>query len=194
MKRNRKRGFRSGFFAFGAHKELVDDSTIEVYTGDKIRVKDSGITEAKAGSAVVAGVTKGLVAAQVMATAQVEALLDTTEQNLFAVKAGDVILEIVCYVGTATGSTCTVDIGLDAVALGATKDPNGFITAADFNSVGVYLINDTVTDATAQTYAGDLADNGPTTVDADGYVILTSSHDLDEGSYAGQIVMYYIPA
>lgn len=189
-----KQGFRPGFFAFGAHKELVDDSTLEVYTGDKVRVKDSGITEAKAGSEVASGITTGIVAAKVMATAQVEALLDTSENNLFAVKAGDVILDIVCRVGTATGSTCTVDIGLDAIALGTTKDPNGLIAAADFNSVGVYLSEDTVTDATAPTYSGDLFDDGPVTVDADGYVILTASHDLDEGAYVGQIVMYYIPA
>lgn len=35
-----------GYFAFGAHKELVDDSTLEV-NAEKVRVKDRGITNAK---------------------------------------------------------------------------------------------------------------------------------------------------
>ena len=177
-------------FGFGSN----DKVTTQLNRDGTLSVKDSGITAAKAGSALVAGVTTGLMAVKVMATTQVEALIDSAENNLFAVEAGDVILEIICYVGTASGSTCTVKIGLDAAALGATKDPNGFIASADFNAVGVYLAADTVTDATAPTYSGDLTDDGPTTVDADGYVLITSSHDLDSGSFVGQIVMYYIPA
>lgn len=182
--------------ALFAHKLIpgaLDDSSLEV-NNEMGRIKDSGVTAAKAGLATVAGITTGLIAAKVIATTQLEALLDTTEQNLFAVEEGDVILEIIAYVGTAAGSTVTVDIGLDAAALGTTKDPNGFIAAADFNSVGVYTAVDTVTDATAPTYSGDLFDDGPVHVDADGYVLLTSSHDLDSGSYVGQVVMYYIPA
>lgn len=192
-----------GYFAFGAHKELADDSSLEV-SSEKVQIKasgvstakiaDSAVTEAKAGSALASGITTGLVAAKVIATTQAEALLDSSTNNLFAVKTGDVILDIVCYVGTATGSACTVDIGIDATALGATADPNGFIAAANFNAVGKYSCVDSVTDATAHTYSGDLMDDGPTTVDADGYVTITASADLDEGAFVGQIVMYYIPA
>jgi hypothetical protein len=177
-------------FGFGSN----DKVTTQLNRDGTLSVKDSGITAAKAGSAVVAGVTTGLVAAKVMASLQVEALLDTSTNNLFAVEEGDVILDIVCYVGTAAGSTCTVNIGIDAAALGATTDPNGLIEAADFNAVGVYLTADTVTDATEPTYVGDVLGEGPVVVDADGYVTLTSSHDLDEGAYTGKIVMYYIPA
>lgn len=178
-----KRGFRPGFFAFGAHKELVSGDFLKV-TNNKVRV----------GNKAASGITTGLVAAKVIATTELEALLDTNENNLFAVNEGDVILEMVLYVGTACGESASLDIGLDAAALGTTKDPNGFITAGNLNAVGVYLAADTVTDATAPTYQGDLFDDGPVTVDADGYVLIDSSANESSSAFVGQIVMYYIPA
>ncbi len=54
MKRSemRKRGLRPGFFAFGAHKELADDSSLEVVVTpgsalkNKLRIKAAGILTA----------------------------------------------------------------------------------------------------------------------------------------------------
>lgn len=192
-----------GYFAFGAHKELADDSTLEV-SGEKVRIKDSGITtaklndsavtEAKAGSALAAGITTGLVAAKVIATTQLEALLDSSANNLFAVKAGDVVLDIILYVGTAAGSACLVVIGPDAAAAQGSADPNGCLVAANANAAGKYAVVDSVTDATAHTYSGDLMDDGPITIAADGYITLTASTNQSSSSFVGQVVMYYIPA
>lgn len=191
-----------GYFAFGAHKELADDSSLEV-SSEKVQIKasgvstakiaDSAVTEAKLGSATASGITTGPVAAKVIATAQLEALLDTETNNLFAVKAGDVVLDVVLYVGTAAGEAATVDIGPD-LAAGGTADPNGFITAGNLNAAGKYSAVDTVTDATAHTYSGDLLDDGPVTIAADGYITIDSSADESASAFVGQVVMYYIPA
>jgi len=198
-----KKGFRPGFFAFGAHKELADDSTLEV-NSEKVRIKDSGVTtakindsavtEAKAGLATVAGITTGLIAAKVIATTQLEALLDTSTNNLFAVKAGDVILDVILTVGTAAGEAATVDIGLDAAAAVGSADPNGLLAAGNANAEGVYRGKDTVTDATAPTYQGDLLDDGPVHIAADGFVVIDSSADESSSSFVGQVTMLYIPA
>lgn len=203
MKRNRKKGFRGGFFAFGAHKELADDSSLEV-SSEKVQIKasgvstakiaDSAVTEAKLGSATASGITTGPVAAKVIATAQLEALLDTETNNLFAVKAGDVILDIVLYVGTAAGEAATVDIGPDAAAAVGSADPNGCLAAGNLNAAGKYAVVDSVTDATAHTYSGDLMDDGPITIAADGYITIDSSADESASAFVGQVVMYYIPA
>ncbi len=199
----KKRGLRPGFFAFGAHKELADDSTLEV-SSEKVRIKDGGITaaklgssvvtEAKLGSAVASGITVGAIAAKVIATTQLEALLNTTLNNLFAVNAGDCILDIILYVGTACGEAATVDVGLDAAAAVGSADPNGLLAAGNANAAGIYRALDTVTDATAPTYSGDLLDDGPVTIAADGYVVIDISADESSSSFVGQIVMLYIPA
>ena len=192
-----------GYFAFGAHKELADDSSLEV-SGEKVQIKasgvstakiaDSAVTEAKAGSAVAAGITTGLVAAKVMATTQVEAACDGAADNLFAMKAGDCILDIVVYVGTAAGEAATLDIGLDAAAAVGSADPNGLMEAGNLNAVGIYRTLDTVTDATEPTYVGDLLGDGPVTIAADGYITCISSADESSSSLVAQIMVLYIPA
>jgi hypothetical protein len=192
-----------GLFAHKAIPGFGDDVGIEV-SNEMVQLKDAGvktakvndsaITEAKLGNATASGVTKGAIAAQVIATTELEVMLSSAEFDMFAVKAGDVILDIICYVGTAAGSTCTVDIGLDADAAVGSADPNGLIEAADFNAVGIYKTCDTVTDATEPTYVGDLLGEGPVHVAVDGFVTITASHDLDSGAFTGQVVMKYIPA
>lgn len=189
-------------FAHKAIPGLGDDSSIEV-NDEMLRVKDGGlstakladssVTEAKAGSALAAGITTGLVACKVIATTQLEALLDSSVNNLFAVKTGDVILNMTLYVGTAAGSTCVVDTGPDTAA-GGSADPNGILTAANANAAGKYSVVDSVTDATAHTYSGDLMDDGPITIAADGFITIAASTDQSSSSFVGQIVMYYIPA
>ena len=189
-------------FAHKAIPGLGDDSSIEV-NNEMVRVKasgistakvaDSAITEAKLGSASASGITTGAIAAKVIATTQLEALLDTTTNNLFAVKAGDVILDIILSVGTACGEAATVDIGPD-LAAGGTADPNGMLTAGNLNAAGKYRALDTVTDATAHTYSGDLLDDGPVTIAADGYITIDSSADESSSAFVGQITMLYIPA
>lgn len=198
-------------FAFRAHQGLADESSIEVVLTpgsalkNKIRVKAAGIltamlgasavTEAKLGSAVAAGLTVGAIAAKVLATTQLEALLSGGAQaTAIAMNAGDCILDIILYVGTAAGSACTLDVGLDAAAAVGSADPNGLIEAANCNAVGIYQTLNSVTDATEPTYVGDLLGDGPVTIAADGYITVVSSTDQSSSSFVGQLVVLYIPA
>ena len=191
-------------FAHKLIKGAMDDSSLEV-NKEMGRIKAGGIgtshvaasaiTEAKAGSAVVAGLTTGLLAAKVLATTQLEALLSGGAQaTAIAMNAGDCILDIILYVGTAAGGTCTLDIGLDGTAAVGSTDPNGLVEAANCNAVGIYRTAETVTDATEPTYVGDLIGDGPVTIAADGYITLVSSTDQSSSNFIGQLVVLYIPA
>jgi hypothetical protein len=186
-----------GLFAhrlIGGSRGASDESSLEI-SGEKVRIKDSGVTEAKLGSALVAGLTVGAIAAKVLATTQLEALLTGGAQaTAIAMNEGDLILDVILCVGTAAGEAATLDVGLDATALGATADPNGFMEAGNLNAVGNYRIMDSVTDATEQTYIGALLGPGPQVVDADGYITLISSADESSSSFVGQLIVLYIPA
>ncbi len=198
-------------FAFRSHKGFCDEVSLETVVTpgsalkNKVRVKAAGIltamlgassvTESKLGSAVAAGLTVGAIAAKVLATTQLEALLSGGAQaTAIAMNAGDCILDIILYVGTAAGGTCTLDIGLDGTAAVGSTDPNGLVEAANCNAVGIYRTAETVTDATEPTYVGDLIGDGPVTIAADGYITLVSSTDQSSSNFIGQLVVLYIPA
>ena len=123
----RKRGLRRGFFAFGAHKELADDSTLEV-NSEKVRIKDSGVSTAKLADE---GVTKDklyqgadvniITATGVAATSMPNMLTGLTENTAtFAdtdnddvalgqvcVASGNVVEGIIGDIGTATAYRIT---------------------------------------------------------------------------------------
>lgn len=173
-----------------ANFDVVDEGSITELADSAVttaKINDSAVTEAKLGNAVASGISTGPVAAKVIASAQLEALLDGSENTLFAVKEGDVILEVRLIVKTAAGGACTVDVGPDADVDGSTKDADGLLINADANSVGHYTSHDT-------TYDGaDLVD-GPFTVQGDGNILITSSSDQSSSSFVGQLVMMYMPA
>ena len=141
----------------------------------------------KSGTVVDSGITTGGVHCKRIASAELEALLDTGENNLFALKAGDIILKLVFNVGTAAGGACTVNIGLDADADGSSKDVDGFLVAADANAAGQYSTED-------DTYDGAYVNPGPKAADDDGYAIIQSSSDQSSSSFVGGAYMLYIPA
>ena len=118
------------------------------------------------GSGASSGVTGGVLVCKRVDSSTVEALLDTSTNNLLAVNKDDVVLKVVMATGTAAGSACSVDIGLDAAA-GSPADADGFVNNANANSAGVASSED-------NTYAGAYADQGGKVVVADGNITITS--------------------
>jgi hypothetical protein len=135
------------------------------------------------GGVTAAGLSKGAQAAQYLASPQLELLLNTVSNNLFAVKAGDVILglDFVCH--TAAGAACTVDVGLDAAAIGGVADVDALAVDFDANAAG-----ETRSGGTAALYRHGFV------VAADGYVTIQSSADEHASAFVGTIAMRYIPA
>jgi len=135
------------------------------------------------------GITTGAVACKKIATAQLELLLDTVENNLFAVNAGDVILKVELVIQAAAGAACAVTIGTDVDVDGTTKDVDSLLKAGDVNATGIQASDDV-----AGTYLGDDLAFGSLTADDDGYVTISSSTDQHASSFVGEALMYYIPA
>jgi hypothetical protein len=166
------------------------ENTLKVYSGSAWQ------TVAGPPASTAVGLSKGMVACQTLASAQLEALFDTNAHNLFAVKAGDIILSVEVDVSIATGGTGTLDIGLDAAVLGTTADVDALLDGANLNAAGKYRSSDTVTDATAHTYSGAKSDIGPFVVIADGFVTceMVSGTTQVAGNFVGSVQMKYIPA
>lgn len=180
-------------FAHKLIKGALDDSSLEV-NNEMGRVKANGVTPAHLKKVTASGITTGVVCVKHIATTELEALLSSAELTLFTVEAGDIILSVELAVLTAAGSTCVVDIGIDAVVDGTTKDIDALIDGANVNAAGLYKSNDTVTDATAPTYTGADLDGGPYTCVGGGNILIKSSTDQDSASFVGSVTMYYIPA
>lgn len=134
--------------------------------------------------ATAAGIHTGPICAKRIASAELELLLDTVENNLFAVGAGDRILELVFNVETAAGAACTVDFGFDAAADGSAKDENGWIEAADANAAAPYSSTDA-------TYDGVYVLPGKVAAAA-GNVIITSSSDQSTSAFTGECYVIYM--
>ena len=166
---------------------IVDARDHHVWNSFRQPVADSAITEAMLGSETAAGVTTGAVACQRMASAELEALLDGSTNNLFSVNEGDVVLKVVLCTQTAAGSAGTVDIGFDSEADGSAADEDGWIVDADANAAGQYSTED-------DTYDGAYVNEGGRAAAADGHVTITSSADVSSSSFVGGAWMLYIPA
>ena len=138
-------------------------------------------------SVTASGITSGQVAAKTIASAELEALLDTSTNNLFSVKSGDVILEVRIAVGTAAGAACTVDIGTDADVDGSAADVDSLLAAADANAAENYT-------SYSPTYAGADSVKGHFISQGDGYVTIKSSTDQSGSAFVGTATMFYIPA
>ena len=123
-----KRGFRPGFFAFGAHKELVDDSTIEVTSQNKIRVKDEGITKDKLyqGADVNITIATGVAGTNIPnmltgLTAVAETFADGSNDDVVlgsvTVATGNVVEGIIGDTGSATEHRITAIVNRSGGAL-----------------------------------------------------------------------------
>jgi hypothetical protein len=161
---------------------ITDDRGPHVMTAFGFPVGEGALTSATAG-----GITTGAIACKRIASAQLKALLDEAAKNLFAVNAGDVVLKIVLCVKTTAGMACTVDIGFDAAADGATTDADGWLVDANANAAGQYSTENDV-------YDGVYALEGGRTAAADGNVTITSSANISGSSFVGGAYMIYIPA
>ena len=167
--------------------DITDCRGQHIFNSFAPAIADSVITESMLGLVTTSGITTGAVACKRIATAELEALLDGSTNNLFAVKAGDLILKIVFCTQTAAGGTCTVDIGFDANADGAGADTDGWLIDADANSAGQYSTEDA-------SYDGAYVNEGGRLVDSDGNVTITSSTDQSASSFVGGAFMIYVPA
>ncbi|MCH9021627.1 MAG: hypothetical protein IID32_02560 [Planctomycetes bacterium] len=148
-------------------------------------IADSAIRESMLGSEMSGGITTGAICSKRIGSAELKALLDGTTNNLFSVKAGDLVLKVVFHTETASGGVCTIDIGLDAAADGSGADPDGFEEAADANAVGVYSSED-------NSYDGVYVRQGGKAAASDGNVTITSSSDQSASSFTGGAYIIYI--
>jgi hypothetical protein len=167
-------------------------------TGD-ISITNAGVTaigsskvlESMLGSATASNITKGAVACQYITPAAFKAKLVGADQNLFPVKAGDIILDAIVHTsaaGTVAGKT--IDIGYDAnVALTGGADDNGLIEAGPSDAVANYSCLN-------PTYDGLAIRTGTMTVAADGYLTVgvTDGTNLSaDGTLIAYCIIYYIP-
>lgn len=150
-------------------------------------IADSVIRESMLGSETSGGITTGAVCSQRIGSTELKALLDGVVNNLFSVKAGDLVLKVVFQVETAAGGVCVVDVGLDAAADGSAGDVDGFLVGGDANVVGVYSSEDNVHDGVYVRRGGQAAA-------ADGNVTVVSSTNQSASSWVGGAYMIYIPA
>lgn len=155
-------------------------------TSDKIA--DSQIKEQHLTSVTTSATIKGVMAVVHMQSADLKPLLDGTTNDLFAVKTGDLILNIELYIQTASGVVALVICGPDAVARTAGADTDGILKAADVNATGVYSAGDV-----AETYMGDLQKFGAFEVDADGWITITAAADCSSSAVVSGVSMYYLP-
>ncbi len=148
---------------------------------------DSVIHEAALGSQMSSGITVGAAACKRIGTTELKALLDGNVHNLFAVNAGDIVLQVVLCVQSASGLAGTIDIGFDSAADGTADNQDGWLKAVDANSVGIYSSNQS-------SLAGVYASQGGREAATVGNVTIKASTDLSGSSFAGGAWMVYIAA
>jgi hypothetical protein len=129
-----------------------------------------------------AGLSTGTLKVKVMASAELKAKLDTNENNLFSVAAGELPIHLGIQTGTAAGAACVADLGFDATADGSAKDADGWVVDANVNSAGT---DDNFTNPGA--YANDVK-----AAAAAGNIIITSSTDQSSSSFEGWAFMIYL--
>ena len=155
--------------------------------------KDATMTNAgvvsvtKGTSATASGITQGLIRTQVVDSATLKAKLDGTVNDLFALNAGDTVIECRIHIQTAAGVVGTIDLGPDASLRTAGADPNGYIAAADGNAAANYL-------STNDTYTGAVLDFGYHTTDGAGNVTVQSSVNLSTSAIVCSATITYISA
>jgi hypothetical protein len=179
----------------GGHSTAVimsGDATI-INTG-AVTIADSRITEQKLGSETAGTISKGAVACQIITAAGFKAKLTGADVNLFPVKAGDIILDVIIHVSVAgTTAAKTFDIGYDAnvgLVTPGVADDNGIITAAPTDASANYSCLNV-------TYDGAAIVAGSLTVAADGYITvgITDNTDLHlDATLVAYCIMYYLPA
>jgi len=139
----------------------------------------------KGTSSTANSVKGGLIMAKTIYSAQVKPLLDTGTHNLMPISLGDDVLEVRAFVQTAAGTTGVIFVGFDAASNGGVADTDGLLLDADGAVAGVYSSIDP-----ALTYQGASMAFGEWTA-ADGYLTITSGHDLTASAIVVNIVVIY---
>jgi len=157
----------------------------EKITADKLA--PGAITAAKlAKSDLGGGIYSGAIATQVINGSSLKALLDGTTNNLFSVSAGEMILGVLFFVQTGSGSVCTIDVGVDAAARTAGADADGLLKDVDAETPGPY--NNWV-----EANMGALQAFGGFTADNNGNITITASADISGSGFVGGIIIFYLP-
>jgi len=172
--------------------DAIDEGEITNIADDAVdadAIAASAVNEQHLANESSSGIAKGAIACKVIESAQLELLLDTNENDLFAVKEGDIILTVKLIIQAAAGATCAVTVGTDAAVDGTTKDVDSLLKAGDANATGIQSSDDV-----AATYLGaDLA-FGSFEVQGDGNITISASTDQHASSFVGKALMYYLPA
>ena len=158
------------------------DKTTYYYTGSAWKPMSVGSV------AAASGITVGPVKAQYIAPANFKALLNTSTNDLFAIKAGDIVLDVSVITSIASTVTSVINIGTDVDLDGTTADIDSLIVSADSETVGKVSFGNV-------TYDGSDAAGGlPFIADDDGYITVDSTVDITaEDDFVGCAIMTYIP-
>ena len=140
----------------------------------------------KGTSSTANSVKGGLIMAKTIYSAQVKPILDTGTHNLMPISLGDDVLEVRAFVQTAAGTAGVISVGFDAAANGGVADTDGLLLDADGAVAGVYSSIDP-----ALTFQGAAMAFGEWTAAADGYLTITSGHDLTASAIVVNIVVIY---
>ena len=151
-------------------------------------IADSAVKAVKLGSETSAGITTGVQAIQFVAASTLKGLLAGGTSNLFAVKAGDIILRILVNTEVASTTACNITLGLSNVA-DAEGDSDGILTT--------YAINGGASPRSVDSSSidtGAKVARGVFTILGDGYITITS--DANVSADATLIIgaqLFYIP-
>lgn len=169
--------------------------TATTLTGD-VTVDSTGVTTLTDGVVDVTNVasstsddgtvTDGVMKYRVISSDAIIPLLNGESNTLTTFDEGEVILDVIFAVGTASGTAATVDIGTDENWSEAASDTDAFISGQDLNTAGSTRM--TMQDETNQTAA---ANGDPTKVD-DSAVLIQSSTDVTGTDVtASATILYY---
>ena len=140
------------------------------------------------GAVTSGGITTGAVVVKVIEASELKALLDGNTNNLFTVRAGDMILGVRLVVETAAGSACSVSIGVDADAGSAGADVDALLKNGDANATGIQA-----SDEAGGSFCGDALSGGAFVVNDDGKITITASSDISSSGFIGRVVLWSLP-
>ena len=163
---------------------IISNNATVSNTGSLV-INDSVIESVKTTKTLSGNVIGGIVSMKYLDGANLKALLDSTTNNIFAMKLNSIIVKVECVIQTASGIAGTIDLGPDATLRTAGADQDGFLALADSNVIGRYSSDN-------NTYTGAQLKFGQFTCEGDGNITIKSSVNLSASNIIGYVAVYYI--